>query len=132
MFRYIAVGKTPANLEPDAVYVNEDFELASLLCPCGCAHKITLLYPDGHTVDNDGGYATVSPSIGVWDAPCRSHFYITRGHVDWCPSWSDERIQVSMAAQRQRHLDTSPPAIERRWYLRAWDWVISFLGIRKR
>jgi hypothetical protein len=105
-YRYVAVIKTPTPLDHNVVYVNEEFELATLLCPCGCGHKITLLCPDGHTVKNDDGFATVSPSIGVWDRPCRSHFCLTRGRIAWCRSWSDHEIKISMDRQLQRHIET--------------------------
>ena len=108
IYRYQSVEKTPTLLQSEVVYINEEFEIATLLCPCGCNHKIVLLCPDGHLVINDGGFATVKPSIGVWDAPCRSHFFLNSGTVDWCNSWSEERIKSSMRMQRDRHVEAQP------------------------
>lgn len=118
-FKYEAVSKTPKELDPFTVYVNKEFEVASFLCACGCGHKVTLLVPDGHSVENNGGFATVYPSVGVWDAPCKSHYYITGGRVDWCSSWSDEFIKKSMLRQRQRHEHKSWE-MGQPWYRRLW------------
>lgn len=86
------------------VYHNEDFELAGLLCACGCGHPITLLVPDSHRVWNDGGYATVSPSVGVMDAPCKSHFFIRSGYVEMLPAFSASQASAIMRAQVARHV----------------------------
>lgn len=103
MYTLKKVEKTPKELEEGVVYLNVEYELATLKCACGCGHKVVLLYPDGHSVIDDGGYATIYPSVGVWDAPCRSHFFVTQGQVEWCNSWSDEKIKHFMNAQRTRH-----------------------------
>ena len=121
LYRYVAVDRTPRDLESDAIYVNDEFELATLLCACGCGHKVTLLVPDGHTVINDEGFATVRPSIGVWDAPCRSHYFVSRGVVEWCRSWTEEQIQNTMLRQRARHeADSAPPTVSWRTKLRGF------------
>lgn len=125
MYKYLEVAKTPSVLEDGIVYVNVEFELASMNCACGCGHKIVLLCPDGHTVVNDGGFATIVPSIGVWDSPCRSHFFVTRGEVDWSNSWSEERIKSSMRAQRERHI--VPAKLP--WWRRLISGLVRFLGL---
>ena len=116
-YRYLEVPKTPQVLEEDVVYVNRDFEIATLLCACGCRHKITLLIPDGHTVLDDGGFATIRPSVGVWDSVCKSHYFVNRGKVDWCESWSDAKIKRAMMLQRDRHAAASTDSP---WYRRLW------------
>lgn len=116
-YRYEAVDLIPAHMAEAIVYHNEDFELAGLLCACGCGHRITLLVPDSHRVWNENGYATVSPSIGVMDAPCKSHFFIKRGAVEMLPSFTAAHASTIMRAQVARHvaLDTKQAP----WWLRA-------------
>ncbi|QYO77139.1 DUF6527 family protein [Devosia salina] len=99
------------------VYHNEEFELAGLLCACGCGHPITLLVPDSHKVWNEDGYATVSPSIGVMDAPCKSHFFIRRGSVEMLPAFTAAHASAIMQAQVARHVarDAKPAP----WWTRA-------------
>lgn len=97
-------------MEDGVVYHTEEFELAGMLCACGCGHRITLLVPDSHQVLNDDGYATVSPSVGVFDAPCRSHFFIHAGEVEWLPAFTGEAASRIMRNQIARHVarDTKP------------------------
>jgi uncharacterized protein DUF6527 len=47
-----------------------------------------LLVPDSHQVSSERGMATVKPSIAVCDAPCKVHYFITAGEVQWLPAFS--------------------------------------------
>ena len=96
IFKYLAVEKTPKQLEPGTVYHNSDFELAALLCACGCGHRVNLMVPDGHRVTSSQGLATVTPSIAVCDGPCKSHYFITNGHVEWLPAFSEAQASAVM------------------------------------
>jgi len=81
-------GRIPKQLSEGVIYYNQDFELAELLCACGCGHRITLLVPDGHQISSDNNVPTITPSILVADAPCGSHYFITDGDVEWLPAFS--------------------------------------------
>lgn len=107
-FIYQSVERLPKKLNVDVVYHSEEFEVAALLCACGCGHRVMLLVPDGHQVSSDGGMATVRPSIAVCDAPCKSHYFITAGRVEWLPAFSDGMAMSVMRSQIARHasLDT--------------------------
>lgn len=102
--------RIPKQLEPGVVYHSVEFELAALLCACGCGHRTTLLVPDSHSVTSQNGYATVRPSIGVCDAPCRSHYFLTAGDVEWLPAFSGAQVQALMKRQIAKHVaaDTRP------------------------
>lgn len=101
---YRAVDRIPANLDPGIVYHSEEFELAAFLCPCDCGHRVMLLVPDSHSVWNQSGFATISPSVGVFDAPCKSHFFIRSGEVDWLNAFSPAQANSIMQRQVQRHV----------------------------
>lgn len=64
----------------------------AFVCPCGCDELIQLnLLPDARprwSVERlADGTASITPS--VWRvAGCRSHFFLRRGRVEWCPSGS--------------------------------------------
>jgi hypothetical protein len=103
-FEYKQVERIPQHLDPGVIYHSEDFELASLLCACGCGHKIVLLVPDSHQVYGENGMATVHPSIGVFDGACKSHYVIRRGHVQWLPAFSGAQADVIMQRQIARHV----------------------------
>lgn len=125
-YRYESVDHIPRRMAESIVYHNEDFELAGLLCACGCGHPITLLVPDSHRVWDEGGYATVSPSIGVMDAPCKSHFFIRSGYVEMLPSFSAADASAIMRAQVARHVarDARPAP----WWARAQKAISAWLS----
>lgn len=102
-FRYQLVDRIPKKMEEGVVYHSEEFELASLLCACGCGHRVTLIVPDSHRVWDEGGYATIQPSIGVFDAPCKSHYVIRSGLIQWLPAFSGAQATRIMQAQIARH-----------------------------
>jgi Family of unknown function (DUF6527) len=127
-YQYLAVDRIPKELREGVVYHSEEFELAGFLCACGCGHQITLLVPDSHQVFDQNGLATIRPSIGVFDAPCKSHYVISGGQVNWLPRFTDRAATSIMQAQIARHVtrDAKPST----WLSRlrsAWDRAIAGL-----
>ncbi|WP_415749345.1 DUF6527 family protein [Caballeronia sp. J97] len=104
-FVYQAVDRLPKQLSNGVVYHSHEFEVGAMLCACGCGHRVSLLVPDSHQITSDGTLATIRPSIAVCDAPCKSHFYITAGHVEWLPAFSDAIAASVMRNQISRHAD---------------------------
>lgn len=100
---YQAVERIPKPLSNGVVYHSEEFEVGALLCACGCGHRVSLLVPDSHQITTEGGMATVRPSIAVCDAPCKSHYYISAGRVEWLPAFSDAMAVLVMRGQIARH-----------------------------
>lgn len=119
-YRYCAVERTPDSLEPECVYHNEDFELAALLCACGCGHRVTLLVPDSHQVYGKDGWVTIHPSISVCDAKCKSHFFIRAGRVEMLPPFSDEHASCVMREQIARHSESDKVKLP--WQRRVYVW----------
>jgi Family of unknown function (DUF6527) len=105
MYRVNRVDRLPSLLDTNVVYVSDEYGLAVLKCACGCGHRVTLLLDDGHVVNDVDGLADISPSIGVWDAACKSHFWIRRGEVTWAEEFSEGAIRTAMHRQMSRHLD---------------------------
>lgn len=102
-YSYQAVDRIPKQLSPDVVYHSEEYEIGALLCACGCGHRVCLLVPDSHQITSSGGLATIHPSISVCDAPCRSHYFIRAGEVDWLPAFSSAMAASTMQRQIARH-----------------------------
>jgi hypothetical protein len=121
IYRVEKVERLPPALADNVVYVSEEFEVAALKCACGCGHQVNLLLGDGHTIHDEGGLADISPSIGVWDAPCRSHFWIHKGRVLWADQWSEADIQSAMERQLSRHLQGAK--MSQPWYKRLARWA---------
>ena len=127
MYRVVSVDRFPAKLAENVVYVSEEYDVAALSCACGCGHRVNLLLGDGHTVEDVGGFASIWPSIGVWDAPCRSHFWISEGQVRWAEKWSEEDIRSGMAAQQDRHQSATKSSEP--WYRRFVTWLLSLFRL---
>jgi hypothetical protein len=102
-FIYQAVERIPKQLKSGVIYHSEEFEVAALLCACGCGHRVMLLVPDSHQVSSECGMVTVRPSIAVCDAPCKSHYVITAGRIEWLPAFSDAAATSVMRSQIARH-----------------------------
>lgn len=100
---YQAVDRIPKPLKSGVVYHSEEFEVGALLCACGCGHRVSLLVPDSHQITSEGGMATVRPSIAVCDAPCKSHYCIIAGQVEWLPAFSGAQAASVMRGQIARH-----------------------------
>lgn len=107
-FAYKAVDRLPKMLENNIVYHSEEFEVAALLCACGCGHRVSLLVPDSHQVYNVNGLATIRPSISVCDAPCNAHYIITAGEVKDLPAFSPALARLTMQKQVARHAALAP------------------------
>ncbi len=109
---YQAVERIPKPLSNGVVYHSEEFEVGALLCACGCGHRVSLLVPDSHQITSEGGMVTVRPSIAVCDAPCKSHYCISAGRVEWLPAFSEAmavsvmRHQIARHAIRDKHLQS--------------------------
>lgn len=125
IFSYLAVDRIPKELRPGVVYHNADFELGALLCACGCGHRVDLLVPDSHQIYSSNGLATVSPSIAVCDAPCKSHYFISAGHVEWLPAFSKADAKAVMQNQIARHASRDVQRLF--WIERLWNVLIGLL-----
>ena len=102
-YRYMPIEYIPDKLDPGIVYHNKEFEIAALLCPCGCGHRISLLVPDSHQIYSENGLVTIEPSISVCDSTCKSHFYIKSGNIKWFHAFSESQVHLIMSDQIARH-----------------------------
>ena len=93
----------PKSLETGTLYVSERFKVAAHMCPCGCGNKIvTPLGPAEWSFSEKNGKPTLSPSIGNWQIPCRSHYWIRAGEIEWSYEWSEEKIEAGRKRDRAR------------------------------
>lgn len=89
----------PKVLEPGILYVAEELGAAAHLCACGCGTKVrTPLSPVDWALSVTPWGPTLYPSIGNWQQPCQSHYWIRNGEVRWAERWGAEEI----AAGRER------------------------------
>lgn len=95
------VSAFPDQLESGVLYVAPEFATMTHLCCCGCRQEVvTPLSPKDWKIIFDGETISVSPSIGSWSLPCRSHYIIRQGRIVWAGQWTQEQI----AEGRRRNL----------------------------
>jgi hypothetical protein len=102
-FELRSVQLIPKVLEPRVLYVAEEFGAAAHLCACGCGAKVrTPLGPVDWTLDDGPRGPTLLPSIGNWQQPCRSHYWIRDGAVVWAEAWAEEEIAAGRGQAQLR------------------------------
>ncbi|RYE59877.1 MAG: hypothetical protein EOO82_03930, partial [Oxalobacteraceae bacterium] len=83
----------PPRLQPNVLYVSEEFETAAHLCACGCGSKIrTPLGPTEWRLTDHPEGPSLTPSVGNWQLPCKAHYWIDRGRIEWSTQWTPEQI----------------------------------------
>lgn len=93
----------PKQLEPGILYVSRQFGTAAHLCACGCGAKIrTPLGPTEWSVKKTSAGPSLWPSVGNWQLPCKSHYVIDRGEVEWAPQWNEAQIRAGRAREEHR------------------------------
>lgn len=93
----------PQELKPGILYVSKEFGTAHHLCACGCGSKIrTPLGPTEWRLQETADGPTLWPSIGNWQKPCRSHYLIRRGRIEWAESWTQEQVLAGRAREARR------------------------------
>jgi hypothetical protein len=93
----------PPRLETGVLYVSQPFTTAAHLCACGCGTKVrTPLGPTEWVVTDAPRGPSLHPSVGNWQMPCRSHYWITDGEVEWAEAWSDEEVAAGRHAEATR------------------------------
>lgn len=142
-FRLTEVECFPRPLEAGILYFSERFSGAAHACACGCGNEvITPISPVQWRITQNSRGASLRPSIGNWNFPCRSHYWIIDGAVHWSTEMSEGDIRAGRAynaALRERYFkgknaEGSPvapqpaPLTDRRGLLtQLIDWLASRL-----
>lgn len=93
----------PSTLEQGVLYVSMRYATVIHLCACGCGEKVvTPLSPSDWSLAFDGETISLSPSIGNWDFPCRSHYWIKRSQAIYAESWGDGKNQQKTGGKSKR------------------------------
>ncbi|CAN5401236.1 DUF6527 family protein [soil metagenome] len=117
----------PKTLEPGVLYFAEEYGAAAHLCACGCGTKIrTPIGPTEWRIQEHPEGITLRPSVGNWQQPCRSHYLITDGEVEWRGQWTEDQVQAGRereAARRKEYFGTKPSekrAAKEGFFMRLW------------
>jgi hypothetical protein len=116
----------PKELEPGVLYMAEAFGAAAHLCACGCGAKVrTPLGPTDWAIEETPLGPTLRPSIGNWQLPCKSHYWIWEGAIRWADLWTPEQVAAGRRAEEER-ARAYYEALERRRggiLRRFWRWL---------
>lgn len=91
----------PLELKEGVLYISIQYATAVHKCACGCGNTVVTPLkpaPVGWQILFDGKTVSLMPSIGNWQFPCRSHYWIKSDKVRWARAWTPEEV----AAGRQR------------------------------
>lgn len=106
----------PEQLENGTVYVSIEFATAAHRCCCGCGREVTTpISPTDWTLLFHGDSVSLDPSIGNWNFPCQSHYFIRRNRVMWAKRWTPAQIDAGRAhdsrAKQQYFSDKKPTTL---------------------
>ena len=85
----------PSNPDAGVLYISIRYRTAVHQCPCGCGNKVvTPIKPARWQLCFDGDSVSLSPSVGSWQFPCRSHYWIQNNEIRWAEQWTKEEIEA--------------------------------------
>ena len=119
-FRPILVDAVPDRLDEGVLYISLKYKTALHKCACGCGNEVvTPLGPTDWAFSEQSGRISLWPSVGSWNLPCRSHYWIRHNAVAWDKPWSDDRIAAARTRERE---------IKERFYAEKpragfWQWL---------
>lgn len=121
----------PKELQPGVLYVSEEFGIAIHLCACGCGSQVrTALGATEYSVSETPEGPSLFPSVGNWQRPCQSHYWIERGEVRWAEKWTPEQIAAGRAREEARRQAYYRELYGRRGGIlgRIWRWAKGLFG----
>jgi hypothetical protein len=76
----------PDVFEPGKLYISKKFDVAIHICLCGtCGLQVVTPLGDGewNILEHESGKVSLSPSIGNYQYPCKSHYIITKNKANF-------------------------------------------------
>lgn len=93
----------PAAIEEGILYISVEYRTAVHNCVCGCGNKVVtpISSTDWH-LKFYGKAVSLYPSIGNWNFPCRSHYWITKNEIEHAGNWSEKEIVKGRKKDKKR------------------------------
>lgn len=112
----------PTPMQPGVLYVSTVYSTAGHICPCGCGRDVvTKLSPARYRLIFDGE-VSLKPSVAATGLPCNSHYFITRGKVDWHDKLSAAKAARVQASDQRSLEDHQAPALQPKVHLLTRLW----------
>lgn len=81
---YVDNAPSLPNVKEGVLYICKKDKWALHRCPCGCGNPVMLpLGSNGWTLTESDKGITLRPSVGSFNLPCKSHYYITDNKIEW-------------------------------------------------
>ncbi len=81
----------PDDIEEGILYISMEYKTATHNCICGCGSRVvTPLTPKDWKLTYDGKSISLYPSIGNWNFPCKSHYWIKKNKIEHSYSWLEK------------------------------------------
>lgn len=91
----------PEHKKEGIIYISIDYCIAIHKCACGCGREVvTPLSPTDWQLMFDGETISLSPSIGNWNFPCRSHYWIKQNRIITATENYQEKIHHKKTEKR--------------------------------
>ena len=90
-FKLRFLDNIPDELEEGVLYISKKYHTTAHQCACCCGEKVVnpLNRKYGWILTFDGQRVSLSPSIGNYQFPCCSHYYIKENEVLFIDSYDD-------------------------------------------
>lgn len=90
----------PSSLQEGKLYVSMLYSTCVHLCPCGCGEEVVTPLNSHGWILYFNGKITLRPSIGNYDLPCKSHYFITDNRIEWLPT--ENRLDKGKKSKKRR------------------------------
>ena len=102
-FELQVVHHMPSELKHGTLYVCFDCNVVSHLCACGCGEKVILpIDPDFWSIKYNGETVSLTPSIGNFQFPCKSHYWIKENRIVWAESTVSMRKAKKRSSRKKK------------------------------
>lgn len=103
------VERVPSKIEEGVIYISTSVNTAVHLCPCGCKTEIvTPIDPSEWNFTYDGETISLHPSVGVWGAKCKTHYWIKRNHIERSRTYTNreiKKVRTQESIENQEYYD---------------------------
>jgi hypothetical protein len=118
----------PEDLEEGRLYISRRFRTASHLCACGCMSRVvTPLKPAKWELTLRRGRVSLHPSIGRWQLPCKSHYWIRDNQVNWARNFSEIEMEAVLKKDssdlRKYYAGRQSSGAKPTLIMRMWRWI---------
>lgn len=82
-----------SKLEDNMLYISLKYNVAIHKCACGCGNEVVTPFDEhkGWILSYNGKTVSLYPSIGNWNLPCQSHYWIQKGQVCWAKEYGKKK-----------------------------------------